>query len=187
MIKEVFICLALLDMSGIENQKNICNNMGAIYKISDKYKIESDLYVSMMWIESNFKSNIVSYTGKACGISQVVPKWTRPKMSCKELNENTKAAMEQGARIYSIFKKYGGRNLDITLCAYNQGYRCKGEKPPKTPNGFDPEKTGMQYASKVKKFRKRLKKSIRKQKKKFKIYRKKFRRAIDLFLVYNKP
>ena len=89
--------------------------------------------------------------------------------------------MEQGARIYSIFKKYGGRSLDITLCAYNQGYRCKGEKPPKKEGDFDPEKTGMQYAKKVKKFRRRLKRSIRKQKKKFEKYKKKLKRAFDVF------
>lgn len=187
MIKELFICLALLDMNGVVNQKNICDNMKNISEISQKYKIQSDLYVSMLWVESNFNTNIVSYTGKACGISQVVPKWTRPKMSCKELNMNTAAAMEQGARIYSIFKRYGGKDLRTTLCAYNQGYRCKGEKPPKNPGDFDPEKTGKVYASKVIKFRKRLRKNIRKQRKKFNIYKKKIRRALNSIMVYNKP
>ena len=182
MINEIFICLALLNMNGIENQKNICNNIQTIHEVSSKYKIDSDLYVSMLWIESNFKTEIISYTGRACGISQVVPKWTRPRVSCKDLSD-PKIAMEQGARIYSIFKKYGGRNLDITLCAYNQGYRCKGEKPPKKEGDFDPEKTGMQYAAKVKKFRRRLKRSIKKQKKKFKVYKKKLIRAFYLFYV----
>ena len=180
MIKEMFICLALLDMPGIENEKNICNNIQTIYEVSSKYKIEPDLYVSMLWVESNFKTEIISYTGKACGISQVVPKWTRPRVTCKDLSD-PKVAMEQGARIYSIFKIYGGRSLDITLCAYNQGYRCKGEKPPKKEGDFDPEKTGIVYASKLKKFIRRLRRSIRKQKKKFENYKKKLRRALNDF------
>ena len=180
MINEIFICLALLNMSGIENQSNICDNIQIIHEVSNKYKIEPDLYVSMMWIESNFETEILSYTGRACGITQVVPKWTRPRVTCEELSD-PKIAMEQGARIYSIFKKYGGRSLDITLCAYNQGYRCKGEKPPKKEGDFDPEKRGMQYAAKVKKFRRRLKRNIRKQKKKIENYKKKLRRALDAF------
>ena len=161
--------------------------MKDINEISRKYSIESDLYVSMLWVESNFNSNIVSYTRKACGISQVVPKWTRPRMSCKELNTNTVAAMDQGARILSIFKKYGGKDLNTTLCAYNQGYRCKGEKPPKNPGDFDPEKAGKVYASKVIKFRKRLRRKIKKQRKKIKLYESKLLRALSSFMVYNKP
>ena len=57
----------------------------------------------------------------------------------------------------------------------------KGEKPPKKEGDFDPEKTGMVYASKVKKFRRRLRRSIRKQKKKFENYKKKLRRALNDF------
>ena len=150
-------------MSGIVNENNICNNVNSLHSVSAKYNIDSDLYVSMLWVESNFKTDIKSYTGKACGISQVVPKWTRPRLTCKELNQNPDKAMDQGARIFSIFKKYGRGNVDMSLCGYNQGYRCKGEY--KKDNGYDPIKTGMEYAGKVKRFRRRLKREMRRKKK----------------------
>ena len=176
MIKEAFICLALFDMSGVTNQQNICNNIETLNEISKEYNIDPTTYVSMLWIESNFESSIVSYTGRACGISQVVPKWTRPKKSCDELNTNTREAMVQGARIFSMFKKYGGKSLDLSLCGYNQGYRCKGEVPIKK-SGYDYKKEGLKYASKVKKFKRRLSKSVKKTKQKIEIIKRKFMRA----------
>ena len=176
MIKEFIICMSLMDMNGVVNQENICNNIDSLHEVSKKYKVDSDLYVSMMWVESNFKTNIRSYTGKACGISQVIPKWTRPRMTCKELNQNPGKAMEQGARIYSLFKPYARGKDDINLCAYNQGYRCKGEKGEKYV------KSGMGYAKKVKKFRRRLKREIKRKNKEYKsliIYKEKLLRVIS--------
>ena len=158
MIKEMLICYSLMNMTGVVNQENICNNVKSIHEITQKYKIKPELYVSMLWVESNFNTNIKSYTGRACGISQVVPKYTRPRYTCEELNEDQIAAMEQGARIYSLFKSYSKGEDNLNLCAYNQGYRCKGEKGEKYV------KMGMGYAKKVKKFQNRLNKQIYKNK-----------------------
>jgi len=158
MIKEMLICYSLMNMTGIVNEENICNNVKSIHEITKKYKIKPELYVSLLWVESNFNKNIKSYTGRACGISQVVPKYTRPKYTCDELNKDQIAAMEQGARIYSLFKSYSEGKDNLNLCAYNQGYRCKGEKGEKYV------KMGMGYAKKVKKFQNRLNKQIYKNK-----------------------
>lgn len=171
MIKEILICFSLTNMNGVVNQQNICDNVESIYKITKEYKIKSDLYVSMLWVESNFKTDIKSYTGRACGISQVIPKYTEPKYTCKQLNSDHVVAMEQGARIYSLFKPYAKGSDKINLCAYNQGYRCKGEKGPEYV------KSGMGYADKVKRFQKRLKRQIRKDKRKIKKFNKTIWRA----------
>ena len=178
MIKEMFICLALFDISGVVNEKNICDNVETLSQISKEYNIDTYTYVSMLWIESNFNKKIISYTGKACGISQVVPKWTRPRKTCNDLNSDVKEAMIQGAKIFKGFKVYGGKSLDISLCGYNQGYRCKGEKEIQK-GGYDYRKEGLQYAKKVKSFRTKLKSSVRKQKRKVKIYKKKLVRALS--------
>lgn len=178
MIKEIFICLALFDMNGVVNEKNICNNLETLTQISKEYDIDTYTYVSILWVESNFNASINSYTGKACGISQVVPKWTRPRKTCSDLNEDVKLAMQQGARIFRGFKRYGGKSLDISLCGYNQGYRCKGEVEIE-PGGYDYRKEGLAYAKKVKKFRRRLKSSVRRQKKLVKLYREKLTRALS--------
>ena len=179
MINEILICLALFNMSGITNQHNICNNVKTLNEVSKEYNISSETYVSVLWVESNFTASIDSYTGKACGISQVVPKWSRPRVTCEKLNSDPKEAIRQGARIFYLFKKYGKGNLDISLCGYNQGYRCKGEVEPK--NGYDYKKEGLIYASKVKKFRNRLKKSMKKQKRKYKVFKRNLERALNLF------
>jgi soluble lytic murein transglycosylase-like protein len=167
MIKETFICLALLNMNNINNAENICNNITSISKITKQYNIDSYTFVSILWVESRFKQNIKSYTGRACGISQVVPKWTRPRKTCKELNESIPTAIAQGARIFSVFKRYGKGNLKISLCGYNQGYRCKGEVQNKN---YDYKEKGFEYAEKVIKFRNKLKHNVIKQKRKFKSY-----------------
>lgn len=159
MIKEIMICYSLMNMNGVVNQENICDNVKSLHEITKEYKIKSELYVSVLWVESNFKTNIKSYTGRACGISQVIPKYTEPKYSCKELNSDHVAAMEQGARIFSLFKPYAKGNVKLNLCAYNQGYRCKGEK------GSKYVESGMGYANKVKRFQRRLKRQLRKDKK----------------------
>ena len=178
MIKEILICLALFDMNGVINENNICDNIETLSHISKEYNIDTYTYVSMLWIESNFYKEIVSYTGKACGISQVVPKWTRPRKTCKELNTDVKVAMIQGARIFRGFKRYGGKSLDISLCGYNQGYRCKGEKEVQK-GGYDYRKEGLAYAEKVKTFRRKLKSSVKRQKQKIKSYRVKLVRALS--------
>jgi len=178
MIKEMFICLALFDISGVVNENNICDNIETLSQISKEHNIDTYTFVSMLWIESNFNKKIISYTGKACGISQVVPKWTRPKKTCEELNSDVKEAMKQGAKIFRVFKRYGGKSLDISLCGYNQGYRCKGEKKIKK-GGYDYRKKGLEYAKKVKSFRTKLKSSVRKQKKKVKKYKEKLTRALS--------
>ena len=178
MIKEIIICLALFDMTGVVNQQNICDNVKTLNHISKKYNIDPYTYVSILWIESNFNKKIVSYTGKACGIAQVVPKWTRPRMTCKELNSDIRISMIQGAKIFNGFKKYGGKNLKLSLCGYNQGYRCKGEKEVEK-GGYDYKKNGFVYASKVIKFRKRLKRYSNKKKKAIDYYKKFLERALS--------
>jgi len=175
MIKEILICYSLMNMNGVVNQENICDNVESLHKITKEYKIKPELYVSVLWVESNFKTNIKSYTGRACGISQVIPKYTEPKYTCKELNSDHVVAMEQGARIYSLFKPYAKGNDKMNLCAYNQGYRCKGEKGPKYV------KSGMGYAEKVKRFQRRLKKQLRKDKKKINSFTKVVWRAYSNF------
>lgn len=178
MIKEIIICLALFDMSGVTNQQNICDNVETLNHVSKKYNIDSYTYVSILWVESNFNKKIISYTGKACGISQVVPKWTRPKKTCKELNASISTAIIQGAKIFSGFKRYGGKSLEMSLCGYNQGYRCKGEKEVKE-GSYDYKKHGLSYASKVIKFRRRLKRQAIKSKKKINYYKRFLERALS--------
>ncbi|MAH43882.1 hypothetical protein CL614_09260 [archaeon] len=163
MIKEAFICFALLNMNGIINQENICNNIYKIQKVSKKYKIKSDLFVSLLWVESNFNPTVVS-PGNACGISQVLPKYT--DKTCDQLKE-IPIGLEYGAKALSYWINiYAKGNDMIGLCAFNAGFRCKGETlSEKDKRAF---KRGYNiYAKNVKKFQKRLNRQVKKQQKKF--------------------
>lgn len=141
MIKELYICFALMQMQNVTNHENICNNLDTINYVSEKYNIEPEILVSIFWIESNFKPNEKSHAN-ACGISQVIPKYTdfyrslRKKgfsinaakiKTCKYLS-NIKNGIIQGSKAFSFwYHDYANGNIKIALCGYNAGFRCKNE------------------------------------------------------------
>ena len=148
------------------------------------------LIVSILWAESRFRPGVKSNKG-ACGISQVIPKYTdlfvksrnkyirkanRDK-ACNKLLE-PRTGILYGAKAFSYWlHKYGKGNVSIGLCGYNAGFKCKGE----AENGFEniAYKRGMFiYTPKVLKFYKKLKKKVKKVK------RKKY--ESDYFLAYLK-
>ena len=161
MIKEFYICWALLSMNGVINQDVICNNLDILHQVSKEFKIDSTLYTSMLWEETNFTPDLKSYTGKACGISQVLPQYTdlyNKKVSYKKkkaekqrvcrLLKDTRVGMYYGAKAFSFwYHTYGRANKYIALCGYNAGYRCKGETPIKS--GVNYAKTVLWRAKKL--------------------------------------
>lgn len=176
MIKEVIICLALMDMNGVTNQENICENTEHIKAASEMYDIDSTLYVSLLWEETRFNSGIKSYNGRACGISQVIPKWTseyvryktrkqrkiESKRVCTHYNTNIPSAIYEGARILSLYKKFY-KKTRYYLCGYNKGYRCDSKEKNKSIL-----QSGLSYAERILRFQKRLKRHIRKKQRELK-------------------
>jgi soluble lytic murein transglycosylase-like protein len=190
MINEIFICLALFNMSNVTKQKNVCDNIDLIHQVSKEYKIDPILIVSILWEESRFRSGVKSSKG-ACGISQVIPKYTdlfaklRNKYSRKESRDKAciklseaRTGISYGAKAFSYWlHKYGKGNVSTGLCGYNAGFKCKGE----AENGFEniAYKRGMFiYAPNVLKFYKKLKKKVKKVRK--------IKYKTDYFLVYLK-
>ena len=165
MIKEILICLALTNMDGVVNEHNICSNVKLISELSAKHKIDSHLFVSIMWAESRFKEQAKS-KGGACGITQVLPKYTRPRVDCDDLKD-PKIGIYYGYKTFSTFyNQYAKQDTDISLCAYNAGFRCKDEELT------EKEKLVVRRAKKyyipvIKKFNKRLKKQTTKLKKQY--------------------
>ena len=111
MIKEILICLALTNMNGVVNEHNVCSNVELISELSEKHKIDSHLFVSIMWAESRFKEKAKS-NGGACGITQVLPKYTRPRVNCEDL-KNPKVGIYYGYKTFSI--KLPSRSLVFLL------------------------------------------------------------------------
>lgn len=114
-------------------QKNICSYEKVIRAQAAKNNIEPELLAAVIFVESSFYPNVVS-SANACGLTQVVPKWTggpetkRIKYTCRELKD-PKTSIKVGAQIlsYSI-RVYGKGNEDKGLCVYNAGIKCITKK-----------------------------------------------------------
>lgn len=120
------------DLSPVQ-QKNICKYENEIRHQAKINKIKPALLASVIFVESSFYPHVVS-SANACGLTQVVPKWTGGKetkgerYTCKQLKDpNT--AIEAGSRIlsYSI-RVYGRGSVDRGLCVYNAGMKCVTKK-----------------------------------------------------------
>ena len=142
------LCAAIIASSGvfgIGGKDRACRHSRQVVEASFKYKLDPYLLTSLIQVESNWKSHVVSPAG-ACGLTQVVHKYS--KYNCKQL-KNPKISIWEGAKKlnYWIYK-YGKGNLKIGLCGYNAGFRCKGKSAIKS---------GLTYARKVVRISNRLK------------------------------
>ena len=142
------LCAAIIASSGvfgIGGKDRACKHSRQVVEASYKYKLDPYLLTSLIQVESNWKSHVVSPAG-ACGLTQVVHKYS--KYNCKQL-KNPKISIWEGAKKlnYWIYK-YGKGNVKIGLCGYNAGFRCKGKSAIKS---------GLTYAKKVVRISNRLK------------------------------
>ena len=116
------------------NQKsNICKYEKQIRAQAKINKIQPELLASVIFVESAFHSSAISRAG-ACGLTQVVPKWTGgketrgKKYTCWQLM-NPDTAIEAGARILSYnIRVYAKGNINKGLCIYNAGMKCVNKK-----------------------------------------------------------
>ena len=109
--------------------RKACNWMPEIIAQADNNQIEPSLLLSVIMVESAFRPRVVSSAG-ACGLTQVVPKWTGgpetkyKKYTCAQLKD-PETAIRVGAQILSYnIRIYGKGNMDKGLCFYNAGTVC---------------------------------------------------------------
>ncbi len=141
------LCLAISAMSlPSQREKLACRMMPHIIEESSLNEIRPTLLVSLIYIESGWKRKAKSASAGACGLTQIIPKWTGsvgtrvPRLRCDELFR-PKTSITMGARLVRFWiQNYGVGNEQIGLCGYNSGYRCKGDRP---------FKKGMRYARAV--------------------------------------
>ncbi len=119
---------------------------------SKKYdNLSPTLIAAVIYVESGWNAKAVSPKG-ACGLTQVMPKYTSRKMSgrkytCKELMD-PRISIRVGTRILNYWVNvYGAGDLEVGLCGYSSGFRCKGKHPLKA---------GQRYARKVLALKKRI-------------------------------
>jgi len=136
-ITAAVLCAAMVSAQ-MPRAKYACTHTKQVVKECKKHKLDPIVFVSLISVESNWRPHVVSYAN-ACGLTQVIPKWSRG-WTCKQL-KNPKTSIKVGLRILGYWlHKYAKGNYYTALCGYNAGFRCKGKNPIKH---------GKQYAKKV--------------------------------------
>lgn len=112
---------------GSKSRRRACRWDGVLKTQAAKHEIDPDLLRSLIVIESAWKPWVVSHAN-ACGLTQVIPKWTggaasgRRKWSCEELKRPSNA-IAVGARILAWWIDYRKGDVREALCGYNAGFR----------------------------------------------------------------
>lgn len=125
------ICLTAYAL-GWSNAEQVCLDAETVVEVSNTYDLPPELVVSLVYHESRWSPKVRSRAG-ACGLTQVIPKWTRnPRLTCTQLKENTALSLRTGIKMLHrllISKRYASGNLNVALCSYNAGYsNCKSSR-----------------------------------------------------------
>ena len=123
------LCAAFISLS-LPHAELACTHMEDVVTHSKKNNIKPEILLALIHEESRWIPTAVS-SANACGLTQVLPKYTKPKVTCQELKD-PKVSIAVGAKTLSFWvKKYGKGNYKIGLCGYNSGYACGRAANPK--------------------------------------------------------
>ena len=159
MFSAAVLCAAVMAI-GMPNADRACENMELVVEVSERGDIRPETFIALIHIESRWTPSAIS-RANACGLTQVIPKWTGGRASggvkytCEQLM-NPQTSIRAGATIFSYWLHSYGRcrtgrcrdaNYRVGLCGYNAGYRCRGESPLRA---------GLNYASTVMRYSRRI-------------------------------
>tara|TARA_Y100000310_G_C20519780_1_gene733077 strand:- start:355 stop:897 length:543 start_codon:yes stop_codon:yes gene_type:complete len=116
------LCSAVLALS-MPRAEYACRYMDLLVKEAEKNDIEPEIFVALIHRESRWKPWAESGAG-ACGLTQVIPRYGRPKTACVKL-KRPRTSIKVGAKTlaYWIYE-YGRGDYKKGLCGYNGGYKC---------------------------------------------------------------
>ena len=149
------LCMAFMALYPQYNEGRIekaCSHFSEVVRVAEERSIDPALMVSLIHHESAWNPRVIS-RANACGLTQVIPKWTGGratsgrKYTCEQLL-NPQVSIPAGTEILSFWiRHYGKGNIKKGLCGYNAGYRCE----------IDQRKgKGVGYANKVYRTSRRL-------------------------------
>tara|TARA_B100000683_G_C12389098_1_gene514713 strand:- start:120 stop:563 length:444 start_codon:yes stop_codon:yes gene_type:complete len=110
-----------------KSKERACLLFPKIIKEASANNIDPTLLTALIIVESRFKPKAVSRSN-ACGLTQVIPKWTggkatkRKKYTCDQLKV-PETSIEAGASILSWWISHRKGNVRRGLCGYNAGFR----------------------------------------------------------------
>lgn len=118
---------------GSHQRASVCKYEHEIRVEATKNGIEPELLAAVIFVESSFHTEVVS-SANACGLTQVVPRWTggketkKIKYTCKQL-KNPITSIKVGAQVLSYNTRvYAKGHRDKGLCYYNAGMKCITKK-----------------------------------------------------------
>ena len=118
----VLLCSALMTIS-LPRAEYACRNMDILVEEAQKNDIEPEVLIALIHEESRWKPHAESSAG-ACGLTQVIPKYTKPYVTCRNL-KRSKISLREGAKALSYWVyEYGKGDYKKGLCGYNGGYKC---------------------------------------------------------------
>jgi len=116
------LCSAAFTLS-LPNSEYACRYMDLVVKHSQANDVEPEVLVALIHEESRWTSSAVSRAG-ACGLTQVLPKYTKPRRTCSDLKK-PRIAIKVGAKTLSYWVyEHGGGDYLKGLCGYNGGNKC---------------------------------------------------------------
>tara|TARA_R110002110_G_scaffold223232_1_gene437137 strand:+ start:383 stop:859 length:477 start_codon:yes stop_codon:yes gene_type:complete len=123
MITAEIICIAILNLS-IPNANYACEQMEHVVNAAEDLSFEPALLVSLIHYESRWNPDVVS-SGGACGLTQVIPRWTTPRKTCRQLLFAPTSIYEGAKMLRRWTDSFGRGSVNRGLCGYNAGYTCR--------------------------------------------------------------
>ena len=111
--------------------KQACDLEKVIVQIEQEQDVPRYLLAALIYHESRFKPTVISRRG-ACGITQIMPKYTKrfssnqKRKSCKDLQREINESIVMTARILKHWMKSKKiKTFNKALECYNSGNRCR--------------------------------------------------------------
>lgn len=124
-MEAIVLCLAAYSFDATDDKtqwSNVCTNIGSVIRHSNENNIEPEALMALSWHETRWRNKLVSKAG-ACGIVQVIPKYTVPRVTCRELQDNN-VGFKYGAIALRNWLDYSNNKLSRAFCHYNSGNTC---------------------------------------------------------------
>ena len=116
------LCSAVLTLS-MPRAEYACRYMDTVVEQAEKNDIMPEILIAMIHRESRWKPWAESSAG-ACGLTQGIPRYTKPRKRCKDLKK-PRVAISVGAQTLNLWVyEYASGDYEKGLCGYNGGYKC---------------------------------------------------------------
>jgi soluble lytic murein transglycosylase-like protein len=137
------LCVAILNI-GMPNAEFACEQMEHVVNAAEDLGFEPEILVAMIHYESRWNPRAISRSG-ACGLTQVVPRWTNPRKTCQQLLFPPTSIYEGTKMLRRWMDRFGRGDLSRALCGYNAGYSCRSRGS-----------RGWRYARKIQRLARRI-------------------------------